>query len=137
MSLPRRALGRAMIQGTKNKAWRLLAVHRSRNPSEYPSCRRIRKHRESVAFRAASGDLSGSAHRVPGRAYASFPCHRYSRPGAPGRPNYQHRSEFCFSPPTRVKLNARMLGPPSPVGRTKGSLFGPHWHSQNRPRTSG
>ena len=54
-----------MIQGTKNKAWRLLAVHRSRNPSEYPSCRRIRKHRDGRQFglrgrapRGVTGELS-------------------------------------------------------------------------------
>ena len=42
-----------------------------------------------------------AAHRVPGRAYAFAPRRRYPR--APGRPNYQHRSEFRFFSPEDIQ----------------------------------
>ena len=64
----------------------------------------------------------------------------FGGPGAQASGNFLNR-DFVHGSLAGVgwdrKLNAHMLGPPSPVGRTKGSLFGPHWHSQNRPRTSG
>ena len=81
-----------------------------------------------------------AAHRVPGRANAFAPRHV---PRAPGRPNYQHRSEFRFFSPediqrplkyphvrpqwatSRPRLAAKVTPSPSPVsGRTKG-LLGP------------
>ena len=92
-----------------------------------------------MAFRAASGGLSGSP---PGRpaALRGRPTSLYPR--APGRPNYQHRNEFwVFSPEDigahvkyphdrsqdgqqRPRLAAKVTPSPSPVsGRTKG-LFG-------------
>ena len=80
------------------------------------------------------------AQRIGYPAEPTHPPHAIGTqgPGPLGDQITSREASFVFHPRNpRVKLNARMLGPPSPVGRTKGSLFEPHWHSQNRPRTSG
>ena len=70
-----------------------------------------------------------AAYRVPGRACASAPRHRYPR--APGRPNYQHRS-FDFSvqrplkyPHVRPQMGnfataSRLESGPFPPARSRG-----------------
>ena len=81
-----------------------------------------------------------AAQRIGYPAEPTHPPHAIGTqgPGPLGDQITSIEASFVFHPRNpRVKLNAHMLGPPSPVGRTKGSLFGPHWHSQNRPRTSG
>ena len=101
-------------------------------------------------FRAASGDLSGSPSargtrprrdlhgfqdlaELDAQYYASAPRQWYSR--APGGPNYQHRSEFCFSlaenpqvkhQASSPRLAAKVTPPPQPgLGMYKRTLRDP------------
>ena len=92
-----------------------------------------------------------AAHRVPGRANAFAPRHV---PRAPGRPNYQHRSEFRFFSPEDIQrplkyphvrpqmgnfaTASRRESDPIPPPRSRGvqrEPLGPL--SQNRRRISG